>query len=520
MATYCKILTQEEQPLFHQLNIPWFTTYAFRENLIKFFKEYSKDLKGPQDTNILSPIMTSIFNMINPEADGIPQLIDQAAPFIQFCRERNLPHAQVFDQLYLENASADDFNKNLETINPDHIVLTLELCLIIQSFNLKLKGSKTLTCQLLDNHEYAFSLGTEKGEVSLFKCFQALLRLNKVHMIHKLTPYIQPALLYGVAEKLYNMPGVAPDSVVYKQEAVKLFEHIVEELAKELLSDHTQNSSKRITCINGLYRLGNAYHYGKSVNANFEKAVRWCQQAAEQGDARMQLSLGYCYELGIGVPQDDTHAVHWYQQAANQGYAWAQFYLGLCYEHGECVPQSAEQAAYWLQEAANQVHADAQFNLGIYYEEGNGVTEDDAQAAYLFQKAANQGHAEAQNNLGFCYTYGEGVSQDPAQAVYWYQQAANQGYARAQKKLGTCYEHGQGVPQDDTQTVYWYQQAANQGYADGQFNLGRCYRNGKGVPQNDIQADHWYLQAAMQGDGEALEALKRRRLSISRRHEI
>ena len=42
-------------------------------------------------------------------------------------------------------------------------------------------------------------------------------------------------------------------------------------------------------------------------------------QAAEQGDAEAQFSLGYCYENGLGVTKSIVNAKKWYKKAAAQG---------------------------------------------------------------------------------------------------------------------------------------------------------------------------------------------------------
>ena len=63
------------------------------------------------------------------------------------------------------------------------------------------------------------------------------------------------------------------------------------------------------------------------------------RQAAEQGNAAAQFSLGLMYADGEGVPKDDAEAVRWYRLAAEQGNAAAQFSLGLMYADGEGVPK-------------------------------------------------------------------------------------------------------------------------------------------------------------------------------------
>ena len=55
------------------------------------------------------------------------------------------------------------------------------------------------------------------------------------------------------------------------------------------------------------------------------------RQAAEQGLAGAQYTLGVMYDGGIGVPQDSRKAVKWLRLAAEQGDARAQAYLGPMY---------------------------------------------------------------------------------------------------------------------------------------------------------------------------------------------
>ena len=83
------------------------------------------------------------------------------------------------------------------------------------------------------------------------------------------------------------------------------------------------------------------------------------RQAAEQGNATAQFSLGLMYADGEGVPKDDAEAVKWYRMSADQGYALAQFSLGFMYANGEGVPQDEAEVARWFRLAAEQGHAEA-----------------------------------------------------------------------------------------------------------------------------------------------------------------
>ena len=118
------------------------------------------------------------------------------------------------------------------------------------------------------------------------------------------------------------------------------------------------------------------------------------RQAAEQGNAAAQFSLGLMYADGEGVPKDDAEAVRWYRLAAEQGQAAAQYNLGVRYAFGQGALKDDDEAVKWFRLAAEQGRPDAQFNLGTMYTNGRSVPKDDAEA-----------------NLGF-YANGEGVPKD------------------------------------------------------------------------------------------------------------
>jgi TPR repeat protein len=134
-----------------------------------------------------------------------------------------------------------------------------------------------------------------------------------------------------------------------------------------------------------------ASQQSKIVNPQPASDVR---EAAEQGYAEAQFTLGGEYALGHGVPRDYGEAAKWYRKAAEQGYARAQFSLGFSYYFGHGVPQDYGEAAKWYRKAAEQGYADAQFYLGFAYANGDGVPQDDALAYMWLNLAAAQATGE------------------------------------------------------------------------------------------------------------------------------
>ena len=102
------------------------------------------------------------------------------------------------------------------------------------------------------------------------------------------------------------------------------------------------------------------YANGLGMPQDAAQAVTWYRQAAEQGGALAQHSLGVMYANGRGVPQDAAQAVTWYRQAAEQGFPEAQHDLGVMYYTGEGVPQDYVEAYKWHNIAVSRVTGETQ----------------------------------------------------------------------------------------------------------------------------------------------------------------
>ena len=164
------------------------------------------------------------------------------------------------------------------------------------------------------------------------------------------------------------------------------------------------------------------------------EAFKWFREAADEGHAEAQHSLGLLHTTGKRIVRDWSSAVLWFRKAAERGHAGAQYELGRMYQQGlssfgqQKFPKGLSsyelqkdecQALKWLRRAAEQGHAAAQHCLGLLYSESNGLPQDDREAATWFGKAAKQGHALAQYKLGLMYEQGQGVLQDYVKAYAW-----------------------------------------------------------------------------------------------------
>ncbi len=245
--------------------------------------------------------------------------------------------------------------------------------------------------------------------------------------------------------------------------------------------------------------LGFMYEEGDGVAKDAAEAVRWYRKAAERGRANAQSRLGIMYQYGSGVTQNDKEAVRWYGKAAEQGLAVAQASLGSMYQYGRGVSQSDVEAVGWYRKAAEQGYPDAQSRLGVMYNSGFGVEKNYLEAVRWFQKAAEQGHANAQTNLGVMYDNGFGIAENDMEAVRWFRKAAEQGDVTGQSYLGMMYDRGDGVAKNDAEAFRWFQKAAEQNDRVSQYNLGVFYEIGRGVAKSDDQAARWYQKSAELG---------------------
>jgi hypothetical protein len=249
--------------------------------------------------------------------------------------------------------------------------------------------------------------------------------------------------------------------------------------------------------------LGYCYEYGLGVARDPLQAVRWYRKAADAGHAEAQNNLGVCYDQGMGVTKDAREAVRWFRKAADAGSATAQRNMGLCYQNGDGVPKAPKEAFRWYLKAAEAENKDAQYALGDCYLEGTGVEKDPSLAIKWYRRAADAGNLDAQVSLGHCYGNGIGVEKDAAEAVIWYRKAAESNSPSAQRILGICYRDGDGVAKNPIEAFKWFHKAAEAGDSVAQSCLGECYEEGFGVKEDPSQAALWYRKAADAGDEHA-----------------
>jgi len=143
-------------------------------------------------------------------------------------------------------------------------------------------------------------------------------------------------------------------------------------------------------------QLGDLYIKGEVVTNSYREAAKWFRMAAAKNNPEGQFGLAQLYDAGQGgVPRDMAEALKLYQQAADQGLAGAEYTLGFMYESGHGVPKNQAEAIKWYAKAAEQGDSLAQFDLAQRYELGVGTKMDHVEALKWYLIAARQGQSDS-----------------------------------------------------------------------------------------------------------------------------
>ena len=241
------------------------------------------------------------------------------------------------------------------------------------------------------------------------------------------------------------------------------------------------------------YSMGVFYDYGVEVKVNVERAMEWCLKAAEQG-----LADAVCnYGIMCAYINKNPDAHNWLNTSAEQDCAKAQYALGWWYG----MQNNFNEAIYWMEQAADQEYIMAELALANLYTNGPKHLHDYETAVYIFEKLAEQNDAIAQYGLAVCYVNGKGVDFDVKLAIDYLKKSAEQGYAPALVDLGQAYWSGmiEDIPQDYNKAMERFLEAAEMGYPMAQIAIGRMYEYGWGVEKDMKKAKEWYKKAENQG---------------------
>ncbi|KAJ3128224.1 hypothetical protein HK098_004970 [Nowakowskiella sp. JEL0407] len=201
-----------------------------------------------------------------------------------------------------------------------------------------------------------------------------------------------------------------------------------------------------------LFVFASMYERGDGVIADQVEAFKLYLESANLGSLAAMFKIGQAYEWGKGTAVDYYQAKLWYSKAALQNHFPSTVRLAIL------SLDPAYETFEDLKEAATQVKTGlAMHNYAIAKStQRHGLPVNHAEMKTWLIKAAKSGHVRSQWLLGRMYDEGiSGFKQDSKLSFYWYQQAALQGYQPAQWAVSNMYRHGLGTEQDTALADKW-----------------------------------------------------------------
>jgi TPR repeat protein len=112
------------------------------------------------------------------------------------------------------------------------------------------------------------------------------------------------------------------------------------------------------------YNIGENFFFGKTVNKDTKKGIKFIEASANNGYGKAQLNMGKLYMRGYKVRKNLTKAFYWSSKAAEQNNSEAQYYLAVMYIKGRGVKKDIKKGILWMLKSKNQgyVKAEQQWN--------------------------------------------------------------------------------------------------------------------------------------------------------------
>lgn len=184
------------------------------------------------------------------------------------------------------------------------------------------------------------------------------------------------------------------------------------------------------------------------------------QKKADNGDAYSQAVLGEIYHRGENVDADFEKSLKWFYKAAEQNEPLALFYLGIIGFTGQDAGEKYRdpfplffRAFPGLKKLADENNPRAQAALSTLYRYGLGTDRDVQKANELVAAAAEQGFPRALYFQGLIYFNGMGVEQDYEKAKEVFLKLKKMGDNEAAYQIANMYYNGYGFEKDEEKAM-------------------------------------------------------------------
>lgn len=276
----------------------------------------------------------------------------------------------------------------------------------------------------------------------------------------------------------------------------------------------------------GLFSKISGYLFGEDNNTveikkeqdeTQDDFVARLEAQADGGDLKVQKALAYIYLYGKSdFPVDYEKAFKYYEMAAEQGDATALNNLGSLYFNGIGVPVNYQRAIELFEKAAQAGSSEAALNLGVIYLSGRNASSNAVHAIELFRMSAEKNNVIAKFMLGYAYYNGFGVAKDLKKSAALIKEAADADFDEAQYILGYMYLNGFGVVKNYENSKKYMQYAMRQGNMSAIMLLAEKEAEGRQFLKNEFDAYILYSIASVMGEKSAPEIRDRIEPQIKR----
>ena len=286
------------------------------------------------------------------------------------------------------------------------------------------------------------------------------------------------------------------------------------------------------------------FHFGRGVNVNPVKALRWFIQSAEKDNLQSQIATGLYLLSGRALQRDLSQAKYWLERAHRLGSQLAGEILQTTGNRLDSntakienistdvkssdkvtnvfdIPKDLSKSKTELEkinfnpdtqithnqpsssidqlELNHKKDLKSLVRLGDIYISGNGVKRDKNKAMQFYERAAERNSSEAQLKLGLIKLEFEGESEnDRSEGLSYLRAAAENGSVEAQKIYAEEMLHKKKF----SIAAKYLEQSATQGDVDSMVSLAELGSQ-QSSKSHDIDSVYWYLQAALKGHHEA-----------------
>eukprot|EP01080_Neovahlkampfia_damariscottae_P007865 gene7865-12335_t len=120
----------------------------------------------------------------------------------------------------------------------------------------------------------------------------------------------------------------------------------------------------------------------------FEKAVKFYEKSAFQGDKEGLFRLGLCYKNGTGVAKNIPYCYKVFIKAIDFGDSQSMVHVGELYEKGQVKGKPNQEKAFeWYKQAAKKNDPNGLLSLGRCHEQGIGTRKSQKEASTQYAKA-------------------------------------------------------------------------------------------------------------------------------------